>query len=363
MPSALSVRDLAVRLDVSPATVSEALRGSPRVKTATRLRIVAEAERLGYRANPLASALMTEMRRSRNGTFRGTLALLDPETAADRPASFTTHRHELATGARERAGQLGFHIDSFSLLAPGLVPEALTEVLDARGINGVLILPACAPAPCADLDWSRLSVIRADCSVDRSVLHAIHTDHTQAMSLALDELQARGFRRPGLILQTELGEHALHRWEAACHAHFLRRRPGGEIHDAHGRPAPLVTRSVHAAELRVWLESERPDVVLAHDLSILAALREARPAPARPPSFFCLDLPPGPAVCAGLDLRPRAIGRRAMEMLVDQVLRRQHGAPALPVLTLVPAACITPKASPESASHGLWPDLCARTTE
>ena len=105
-----SLRALAAQLDVSHATASEALRGSPRVKEKTRLRIVAAAERLGYRRNPLASALMTEMRRSRNGTFRGTLAFFDPEQATRRSTAFEHYHAELVSGATDRAAELGFKI-------------------------------------------------------------------------------------------------------------------------------------------------------------------------------------------------------------------------------------------------------------
>ena len=47
MPDTPSIRSLAAGLNLSRATVSEALRGSPRVKEETRRRVVEEAGRIG----------------------------------------------------------------------------------------------------------------------------------------------------------------------------------------------------------------------------------------------------------------------------------------------------------------------------
>ncbi|MBC8012309.1 MAG: LacI family DNA-binding transcriptional regulator [Burkholderiales bacterium] len=351
---AISLRELAVRLDVSHATVSEALRGSPRVKTATRLRIIAEAERLGYRANPLASALMTEMRRSRNGSFRGTLALFDPETSARRSPAFIRHQADLAAGAIERAGQLGFRIDPISLQQRGLSRDTLSDVLHARGINGVLILPACSPVACADLDWSRLCVVRADACAERPVLHAFHPDHHQALSLALDELHARGFTRPGLVLDPALGESALHRWFTAYHAHYLRRHSVLPKATATPPSAPLVAAADESDRLRTWLAREKHDVVLAHDVAVSATLRALHPGPASPPDFCCLCLAADTPQHPGLDLRSAAIGRHAVQFLIDLVLRNQCGVPELPITSLIPAAWRPGSSAPASISP-----LCA----
>ena len=43
-------------------TVSLALRRAPRISAATRERVLAAAERLGYRRNPLVAALMADLR-------------------------------------------------------------------------------------------------------------------------------------------------------------------------------------------------------------------------------------------------------------------------------------------------------------
>jgi transcriptional regulator with XRE-family HTH domain len=85
MPSP-TLRTLAKLLGLSRTTISEALRGSPRVKAATVTRVRTAAAAAGYRHNPLAGAVMSELRRSRSGLFRGVLAVVDLDEP-DRPAS------------------------------------------------------------------------------------------------------------------------------------------------------------------------------------------------------------------------------------------------------------------------------------
>lgn len=53
----ITIYDIAEQLGVSPATVSRALKDSPSISTATRKKINALAEKLGYRHNTFASSL------------------------------------------------------------------------------------------------------------------------------------------------------------------------------------------------------------------------------------------------------------------------------------------------------------------
>src|SRR5437588_7986538 len=76
-PAAPTVRSLARELGLSHTTVSDALRGKGRVDPATVERVKRAAKDAGYRRNPLAAAVMSELRQSRGGTFRGVLGAVD----------------------------------------------------------------------------------------------------------------------------------------------------------------------------------------------------------------------------------------------------------------------------------------------
>ena len=72
-----SIRSLARQLGLSAATVSLALRDSPRVMAATKRRVRQAAGRAGYQPNPLVRSVMAAMRRSAHDSFQGALMALN----------------------------------------------------------------------------------------------------------------------------------------------------------------------------------------------------------------------------------------------------------------------------------------------
>ena len=101
-----TLRSLARVLGLSRTTVSDALRGSPRVDPNTAERVHAAARAAGYRRNPLAGALMSELRRSRGTAFHGVLAAVD-FNEPDRPAHAARYPRALQVGAEARAADIG----------------------------------------------------------------------------------------------------------------------------------------------------------------------------------------------------------------------------------------------------------------
>src|SRR5512142_123702 len=93
-----TLRSLAKTLGLSRTTVSDALRGSPRVDPGTAERVKKAADAAGYRRNPLAGALMSELRRSRGAAFRGVLAAID-FNEPERPNHAANFHRELVIGA------------------------------------------------------------------------------------------------------------------------------------------------------------------------------------------------------------------------------------------------------------------------
>ena len=214
-----SLRELARSLGLSHTTVSEALRASPRVKAATRERVLKAAREVGYRHNPLAGALMSEMRRSRSGTFRGVLAVIDLDGPGKRPANAARYHSELTRGASERAVELGFKIEPFIIGYNDISISRLDSILKTRGIHGVFLLPASEAPDLTQLDWTSYAGIYADYIIEHPGLHSVCSDHYRSMMTTLQRLHALGYKRPGLVLNRHLDERLLYRWEAAFQAY------------------------------------------------------------------------------------------------------------------------------------------------
>lgn len=324
-----TLRSIARDLGLSRTTVSEALRGSSRVNQETAQRIRAAAEAAGYHHNPLAGAVMSEIRRSRGQSFRGVIAAVDVHEP-DRPTHSLKFHRELIAGASERAADLGFKIEQFTAGRDGITLPRLNTILQSRGIRGLLLLPAWGDPDYSCLDWSRYAGVYTDYIIEKPALHTICSDHYRSMISGLQRLHALGYKRPGLFLQKHHDERLQHRWEGAFLA-FQQRAPGIEAIPA------LVTEDLTRDVFIDWFKKQKPDVVLGHRSEVLSWMRSAGARIPTTHGFFCLNVLMEDTPCAGLDLQPRRLGAQGAEAVIAQLHRNEPGIPPLPSLTTIPA--------------------------
>ena len=101
------MKEVAREAGVHQTTVSLALRDHHSLPAATRARIRAVADRLGYRPNPLVSALMSVRRRGRASREGSTLAFLTAYPTRDGWRRSANYQYLFeATSARAR--ELGY---------------------------------------------------------------------------------------------------------------------------------------------------------------------------------------------------------------------------------------------------------------
>ena len=182
-----TVRSLARSLGLSRTTVSDALRATGRTSPETAERVRKAAEDAGYRRNPLAASLMSELRRSRGTTFRGVLAAVDLEEPG-RPAHASRFHRELVQGATTRAVELGFKVEKFGVGNHGVSLHRLDAILQSRGIHGVILLPAWQTPDFSKLDWSRYAGVYTDNIIERPALHSICSDQYRSLISGLHRL-------------------------------------------------------------------------------------------------------------------------------------------------------------------------------
>ena len=320
-----TLRSLARALNLSPTTVSEALRGVPRVSAATRDLVRAAADAADYHVNPLASAVMSEIRRSRRCIYRGMLAA----TALDEAERSTAARaffSGIIGGARRRAQELGFGLETFIIGQQGIRLNRLEGILQSRGIRGVILLPALEAPDFNKLNWSRYAGVYTDYIMEGPALHAVCADHFRSMMGALQRLKTLGYHRPGLFLQRSQDERLQHRWEGAFRA-YQHHAPGVD------QVPPLVTETIARDQFCDWFRTHRPDVVLGHDCAAIQWMKDCGAQIPRTHGFFCINLAAKTAPCAGLDLKPELIGARAAEIVIGELHHNETGIPANPSLT------------------------------
>lgn len=327
-----TIRSLARTLGLSNATVSEALRDSPRVRPDTRKRVQAAAARAGYQRNPLLGATLSALRRSRHQGFSGVLALVDHLPDDGRAEMILFHR-EVAAGAAARAADLGFSTEVFwtGRLAPALSARRLNAVLRARGINGVVFLPFDQRQDFSEFDLGQLAAVSMDHRLIQPRLHTIQPDHYLSMRDALERLTSRGYRRIGLCLEARKDERVDHKWSSGFLSFF--RLTGRTL-----AVPPLIAPRLEPKVFRAWFRRHRPDLVIAHDQGIMGWLAEDALRVPADVGFFRLNVTERSEPCAGLDLLPRRLGATAVETVVGMLHRREQGVPAVPVSISVDAA-------------------------
>lgn len=324
-----TLRSLAKTLGLSRTTVSDALRGSPRVDPNTAARVKKAADEAGYTRNPLAGALMSELRRSRGGSFRGVLAAVDFDEP-DRPLSAARFHRELMHGAESRGEELGFKVEKIIVGRGAVSVPRLDSILKARGIQGIVLLPAWGEPDLSALDWPNYAGIYADYIIERPALHSICSDHYRSLLAALQRTASLGYGRPGLYLQRHHDERLQYRWSAAFHT-FQKNHPSTKS------VPPLVVDNFDSEAFTKWFRRHQPDVVFAHHTQAIEWMTACGARVPETHGFVALNTHMKTRPCAGLDLQPHSLGARGVELLIGQLQRNERGIPERPSTTMIAA--------------------------
>jgi LacI family transcriptional regulator len=316
-------------LGLSAATVSLALRDSPRVLAPTKQRVLLAARRAGYRPNPLVASVMTVLRRSSHGGFQG--ALMAVNYSASGATRLIPYHREVMLGAERRATELGYSL-SLCWVGPRLLTlPRLNAIVATRNIRGLVVLPFAESRDFSALDWSRVAGVVMDYCLSTPQLHTVLPDHQASLFMALQRLAALGYRRPGLMIQSFRDERLMHRWSAGFLSSGLAHRPEKTV--------PVLAQSTLTREaFCTWYERHRPDVVIAHHhAEVTAWLRSLGRHVPRDVGFLALNATECNAPCAALDLQPALLGAAAVESVVAQLQRNEHGIPVTPKTITLPA--------------------------
>jgi DNA-binding LacI/PurR family transcriptional regulator len=339
---------------LSRTTVSDALRGSPRVKSATVELVRAAAKDAGYERNPLTGAVMSQLRRSRGQQFRGVLAAL--EVMDDQRSDLTVRYNEtLLQGISSRCNALGFKVERFEIGPQSVRLNRLDTILHTRGIQGLILLPASGFPDLSALSWQRYTAAYVDYFIDHPPLHCVCSDHYRSMVGLLQELHARGYRRPGLFMEIPLDERLQFRWEGA----FLAMQK--YLPDITEVP-PLRMATITRDGFETWFKKHNPDVVLGHFPEAISWMKSCGASLPRTHAFVCLNSLRAQGNCAALDLQTAQLGARATELVIGQLLHNEFGIPAQPSLTtlaakLVEGPTLRPSKKKPAAKGATVPEL------
>ncbi|HUR60575.1 MAG TPA: LacI family DNA-binding transcriptional regulator [Opitutaceae bacterium] len=317
------MKTIAAQAGVTQATVSMSLANNPRIPPTTRERIQAIARKLGYHPNPYVSTLMRIRRQGKPLKDKPALALVCGQRTADgwRNHPAPTIR-QMRDGAFERATLRGYRAQEFWLHRDDMSNERFSEMLHARGIQGLLIGPLAEGDPTPVLHWEYFAAVSLSVPLPALNLTTVCNDHYFSSLQAVRECHRRGYRRPGLVLRQAHQHRFQGRWEAG----FLIAR---QMLPAVEATSPLYVDDWQNEErIFRWLKKEAPDVLITPASDVLPAML-ARAGMRIPEDigFAMLACPQLGDSCSGVYQNGHMIGALAVDTLISQVERHERGLP------------------------------------
>lgn len=318
------MQDIAERAGVSRMTVSRALRHDAKISAATTEKINRIAREIGYRPNPLVSALMADLRQQHPVNDVSTLAFVTSYPTRFGWREAAAFRHYFI-GAQARAHELGYRLEDFWLRQEGMDEKITSRILVARGIAGIMIAPTPDPFTPIALPWEKFAAVAFGYSMNIPPLHRVTNHLSHSILTALQRLRKLGYRRIGLCMPSDANKRVDDAWLSGCLL-FQHRLPRHEC------VRPLLTDTWSRPVFLRWLRQKRPDVVVTGSFRTDGKLVSDWLAEAgyRVPDdigFALLDWSPESGPVAGIDQTFENVGAAAVDLLVEELQRNERGIP------------------------------------
>lgn len=312
----VTLKTIAESAGVSITTVSRALAGYDDVNAATRARVIAIAERLGYEPNLAARHLRSKQTH--------TIGMVIPLTSYFSDPFFM----ELLAGVGRQAADYGYDL-LLSAQQPGEGElSAYRRMVASSRIDGMVLARVLSHDPrIAFLNDVGHPFVAFGCSESGDSYPYIDVDGAAGLRRVVNHLAEQGHQRIAIILPPRAVAFAARRYEG-----YLRglRDAGLEPEDALQAEGNLTPESGYSAALRL-LDQARPPTAIAacNDLMAIGAMQALQTHGLEPGRDVAVtgfdDIPQAASTTPPLTTVRQPIyqiGRQALEMLI-RVIRHE----------------------------------------
>lgn len=331
----VTLAEIAKRAGVSVMTVSRALRKQSNISPETQKKIQDIADQLGYRPNPLVSALMTYRRSAKPVQSHLSIAFITDFPTREGWKVSKLYQ-EFFQGVCEAADRHGYGVETFWLREPGMTAERLTQILLTRSIHGLVIAPLPVAHGELDLQWENFSAVTFGYSLTKPLLHRAVNHQFRSMRLAMRELRKLGYERLGLALPASLNERVDRQWVASFLVEQLRL----------DQSVPLFVPDDPQwtfDNFRQWFETQKPDAVIGHEEVLLDWIKRLGMHVPDDVGFAHLNCPDQSGQFAGVYQNGPRVGSVAVDFLIGMIHRNERGASMLPHSILVEGTWVAGK--------------------
>lgn len=189
----VTMNDVAKDLNVSPSTVSRALRNDQRISSTTRERVQEAVARLGFRVDPGAANLVAHRWNRTKHTGTITVGLIQRNDSVEAKRDFPFFE--------AAAAELGIRFDVMTITSLQDL-QRLPRIMQARGLHAGLlefVLREEEIEPVRELS-SLISLVFSNHRQSVEIGPSVVRDAYHRVMDALHEMVARGYRRIGLCL-------------------------------------------------------------------------------------------------------------------------------------------------------------------
>ncbi|HCN78790.1 MAG TPA: LacI family transcriptional regulator, partial [Verrucomicrobiales bacterium] len=290
------------------------------------------ARKVGYQPNPQVARLMEMVRGAKIRRVRATLGVIRDDIPDDELHD-RAYQYVSIADIRARAAQHGFQAEEFFLGRNGLTPARLGGILQARGIEGIIVSPQSSRIIGTQLDYSPFAAATFGYGLPSPALHRASTNMTQGILRAARELEARGYRRIGIAITQWIDDRADHTYSGAL-LHYQQGIPARQRVPLLLFPDNDISRGFEP--FAEWMRRHRPDAVISFDAHVPGWLKRLG---LRIPGDICFvahDWTPRMRGFAGIYQQRDHLAAAAVDLIVTQLSQHEHGVPEVPRQIMIP---------------------------
>ena len=318
-----TLRDIAEKAGLSVTAVSLAMRGSNRVSAEKRQIIKTIALELGYKRDPMMSALCSYRDTIRPKINNSNIYFLQFGDEAQSLLDQGTVAKDFWNGALDETKNLGYSLNKIWIGDPILNPSRVHSILKSRGVAGLVVYQANCPIINLQPILKDFSLIWLGDGPKEASLHCVRINRFSSMKLAWENLSRLGYKNSGLILAEHSLDQNYGEWEAA-HNHFQQKFTGSTNYIP-----PLTFKSnedCNAAVLNEWVQQWNLEVVVSAFPRVYNLLQDLDIRIPQDLGYLSLTTEINSEV-SGIDQQTKSIAKTGVRLLDQLICNREQGIP------------------------------------
>ncbi|WP_269523096.1 LacI family DNA-binding transcriptional regulator [Coraliomargarita parva] len=298
-----TIYDVATLAGVSHMTVSRVLNGKQVVRPATVAKVEAAVNALGYRPDPVLSALAAYRSTSHPASSLSNLAFLDRDQ--------TEYSAVVYEGVKAEAILNGYSVERHVLMHDLKQQLQLARMLYNRGVRGLLFGPSFEEWKFSDWDWSRFAMVSLGAVMHEPHMDSVCMNYFEGAFQACQILRERGCYRIGFAVNPFIEKRTGHRWLGGYAA-------------AVGLRNQVVLDGAwptNESDFSAWCDANQLDGVLVANESLLSYWH------GNPRHFVMLNHVNqfNDSTIMRIHLDPKQIGAEGVRLLHQSILRNELG--------------------------------------